>query len=115
MIGSIGRSAKVENSIYGVVRNLCKTLEEHGLTIAQFLVPMTAGDHRLKPDGIHTGPWLDSWNGQWDQWEKRDPLKGLTPEEKKAKIREKLKEMIKKFPVIIKHLSKDQKKEYGIR
>jgi hypothetical protein len=72
----------------------------------EFLLPMTAGDHRLKPDGVHTGPWLDSWNGQMSQWLDGDPLNGLTPEDKRRVIEQQLTVMKQQFPTIQKYLPK---------
>ena len=34
-----------------------------GLDIENYTISMPKADHRLKPDGVHTG--TDNWNSQW--------------------------------------------------
>jgi hypothetical protein len=44
-----------------------------GLNIEDFKIPLDKAVHRLKPGGIHTGPYRDSWNGQWDKFLSENP------------------------------------------
>jgi hypothetical protein len=72
----------------------------------QFLLPMTAGDHRLKPDGIHTGPFEDSYNGMWKDWILNNPMDGYPQEAKKEAIEQQLKVMKQQFEILKKYLPK---------
>jgi len=44
-----------------------------GLDPKNFKMPLPKDQHRLLPNGIHTGPYEDSWNGVWDQFFKQHP------------------------------------------
>jgi hypothetical protein len=44
-----------------------------GLNPENFKIPLTAAQHRLLPDGIHTGPSGESWNGVWKSFLKSNP------------------------------------------
>ena len=48
-----------------------KYFDRAGLNIEDYTEPMTRGRHRLKPDGVHTGP--NNWNKQWDKFFKMYP------------------------------------------
>jgi hypothetical protein len=39
-----------------------------GLDPEEYTIPLLKSRHRLKPDGIHTGRFEDSWNGQWKKF-----------------------------------------------
>ena len=67
--------------------------EAAGLKIEDFIIPLDKSTHRLKPGGIHTGPFEDSWNGQWKQF--FDIQKDRSAEE----ILEHLKKMRKHFKI----------------
>jgi hypothetical protein len=47
--------------------------ERAGLNIEEYKIPMDKAAHRLLPDGIHTGPFEESWNGVWVQYFKEYP------------------------------------------
>lgn len=38
-----------------------------------FVDPLPKDLHRLKPNGIPTGPYQKSWNGQWQQFFDNNP------------------------------------------
>ncbi len=43
------------------------------------MIDIEKGAHRLKPDGLHTGP--EAWNQQWDDFFKQYPS-GTDPTQK---------------------------------
>jgi hypothetical protein len=66
-----------------------------GLKIEEFIMIMRAADHRLKPDGWHTGQGRGGdWNREWDEFIEKYPAKN-TPEHQK-RVTDKLEQMIKK-------------------
>lgn len=48
-----------------------KQFEKAGLDIEKYKIPLDKADHRLKPDGLHTG--ANNWNKQWDDFFKQNP------------------------------------------
>ena len=69
-----------------------------GLKIDEFIMIMRAADHRLKPDGLHTGKGLGGdWNREWDEFIDRYPADN-SPEHQE-RIRNKLGEMVKKYGI----------------
>ncbi len=44
-----------------------------GLDIEKFKIPLSTDLHRLLPDGIHTGPYAQSWNGVWETFKNQFP------------------------------------------
>ncbi|WP_340140014.1 DUF2380 domain-containing protein [Desulfofarcimen acetoxidans] len=48
-----------------------KQFEKAGLDIEKYKIPLDKADHRLKPDGLHTG--TNNWNKQWDDFFKQYP------------------------------------------
>ncbi|MBX3329345.1 MAG: DUF2380 domain-containing protein [Nitrospira sp.] len=48
-----------------------KQFERAGLDIEQFTVDLSKAEHRLKPDGLHTG--ANNWNQQWKDFFKDRP------------------------------------------
>lgn len=48
-----------------------KQFEKAGLDIEKYKIPLEKVDHRLKPDGLHTG--TNNWNKQWDDFFKQNP------------------------------------------
>ena len=66
-----------------------------GLKIEEFIMIMRAADHRLKPDGWHTGEGRGGdWNREWEDFIKQYPAKN-TPEHQK-RVKDKLKQMVGK-------------------
>jgi hypothetical protein len=47
-----------------------------GLNIEDYKIPLDKAAHRLLPDGIHTGPAAESWNGVWKQFFDANPGAG---------------------------------------
>jgi RHS repeat-associated protein len=47
--------------------------ERAGLNIEDYTIPLDKTLHRLRPNGIHTGPTADSWNGVWKQFFDQNP------------------------------------------
>jgi hypothetical protein len=52
---------------------LATYFERAGLDIEDYKIPLNKAAHRLRPNGIHTGPYAESWNGVWDQFFKANP------------------------------------------
>lgn len=52
---------------------------------------MERGAHRLKPDGVHTGRWIENWNKAWRDFFRRNP------DANKDEILKELIRLIKKF------------------
>ena len=47
--------------------------ENAGLNVEDFKIALDKAKHRLKPNGIHTGNFEDSWNGVWTTYFKNAP------------------------------------------
>ena len=69
-------------------REFADRFADVGLDIEKYTTKLPAGEHRLKPNGIHTGP--NNWNKEW-----RIFLEGSTASEQQ--ILNKLGEMKKHF------------------
>ena len=66
-----------------------------GLKIEDFIMIMRAADHRLKPDGLHTGKGRGGdWNKEWRQFIREYPAQN-TPEHQE-RVMNKFEEMVKK-------------------
>lgn len=51
---------------HGLPKEFIKYFMDCGLTIKEFIIILRAGDHRLKPDGLHTGEGKGGrWNAEW--------------------------------------------------
>ena len=48
-----------------------KQFEKAGLDIEDYKIPLDKADHRLKPDGLHTGE--NNWNKQWSDFFRDNP------------------------------------------
>jgi hypothetical protein len=48
-----------------------KQFEKAGLDIEKYKMPLDKADHRLKPNGLHTG--TNNWNKQWDDFFEQYP------------------------------------------
>ena len=86
-LSSIGKATKVVNKVEDVAEGAGKTgiIEQHhllpqqfkkqfekaGLDIEKYKIPLDKADHRLKPDGLHTG--TNNWNKQWTDFFKQNP------------------------------------------
>ncbi len=49
-------------------REFANEFRARGIDIEQFVIDLDKGRHRLTPDGIHTGPRGESWNGVWKKF-----------------------------------------------
>jgi RHS repeat-associated protein len=54
-------------------RQFANNFKKVGLNPDDYTMDLPAAQHRLTPDGIHTGPAADSWNGQWSQFFQNNP------------------------------------------
>ena len=54
-------------------KDLKPFFERAGLDIEDYKIPLDRAAHRFLPDGIHTGPSEESWNGVWKQFFKDNP------------------------------------------
>jgi hypothetical protein len=69
-----------------------------GLRIEEFIMIMRAADHRLKPDGWHTGKGKGGdWNREWEEFIEDHPAENT--EKRQTQIRNKLDEMVKKYGI----------------
>jgi RHS repeat-associated protein len=65
-----GKAGVIEQH-HQLPRQFKKEFEKAGLDIKKYKTPMDKADHRLKPDGLHTG--TNSWNKQWADFFKDNP------------------------------------------
>ena len=80
------------------MEKLAAHFAESGLPIEDFIVIMKAGDHRLKPDGLHTGKGRGGdWNREWEEFSKEFPARNTR--EHQDRIKDKLEEMKKRYKV----------------
>jgi hypothetical protein len=82
-----------------LVKRFAQYFMDCGLDVESFVIIMRAADHRLKPDGLHTGKGRGGdWNSEWkefiDQWPDPDNSK-----KHQGRIREKLKDMKKRYRI----------------
>jgi hypothetical protein len=69
-----------------------------GLGIEDFIIIMRAADHRLKPDGVHTGKGRGgNWNSDWREFIKYHPREDS--DERRKEIGDKLDEMVRKYDI----------------
>ncbi len=81
-----------------LVKKFTKYFMDCGLAVEDFVVIMRAGDHRLKPDGVHTGEGRGGdWNTEWEKFIKENPLTYTPLDEKRVK--KQLNEMIRKYGI----------------
>jgi hypothetical protein len=71
-------------------RQFSAKFNKHGIDIEHYVIFMPRGPHRLRPDGMHTGP--DNWNAQWRRFFYANP--NATPDE----IFEHANSMLKQLP-----------------
>jgi len=78
-----------------VNRHFIKYFLDCGLEIKEFMMIMRAADHRLKPDGWHTGKGKGGdWLREWDDFIEDHPPENT--EKRQTQIKNKLKEMLEK-------------------
>ncbi len=83
---------------HGFPKKLLEYFLDSGVNIEKFIIIMRAADHRLKPDGLHTGKRRGGdWNTEWDEFIKTNPPQNT--EAHREKIQEKLEEMKKKYGI----------------
>ena len=71
---------------------------DSGLKIKDFIIIMRVADHRLKPDGVHTGKGRGGrWNEEWNKFMKKYPAKNT--KEHQGRVKNKLEEMKKKYKI----------------
>jgi RHS repeat-associated protein len=66
--------------------------EKRGLDVEDFTKDMTAAEHRLRPNGLHTKGGGD-WNGVWEDWI------GKNPNATRAQVLRQLEKMKKDFKI----------------
>jgi Predicted lipoprotein of unknown function (DUF2380) len=83
---------------HGLSKEFINYFLDCGLNIEEFIIIMRAADHRLKPDGLHTGKGRrGDWNEEWRQFIKQYSAKN-TPEHRE-RVRNKFNEMINKYGI----------------
>ena len=50
-----------------------------GLDVENYVEPLEFERHRMKGTGVHSGPYPESWNGQWRQFIRKN--KGASKQE----------------------------------
>lgn len=65
-----GRTGSIEQH-HLFPQEYIENFKSAGLDIEQYKMPMDRADHRLKPNGLHTGP--NNWNRQWKDFFTRYP------------------------------------------
>jgi hypothetical protein len=80
-------------------KKFVKYFKDCGIGIDAFIIIMRAADHRLKPEGLHTGEGKGgNWNSEWEEFIKANPVPEDT-EKRKREIKDKLNEMIVKYGI----------------
>jgi hypothetical protein len=83
---------------HGLPRAFIKYFLDSGLSIEDFLIIMRAADHRLKPDGVHTGKGRGgNWNEEWREFMYEYPAENT--QKHKDRVDKKFKEMKKKYGI----------------
>jgi len=79
---------------HGLPKAFVKYFKDAGLKIADYIIILTAAQHRLKPGGVHTGEGRGGdWNTEWENYIKRNRV----PD--RDKIERKLGRMKKKYGI----------------
>jgi hypothetical protein len=82
-----------------LVKQFARYFKECGIPIDEFQIIMRAADHRLKPDGLHTGKGRGGdWNAEWDKFIKDWPDSDNSPKHQE-RIHDKLEEMKKRYRI----------------
>jgi len=59
---------------HGLPKAFVKYFKDAGLEIGDFIIILTAAQHRLKPDGLHTGEGRGGdWNTEWEHFITKNP------------------------------------------
>jgi Predicted lipoprotein of unknown function (DUF2380) len=83
---------------HGLPREFVNYFLDCGLRIDDFIIIMRLADHRLKPDGLHTGKGKGGdWNREWKEFIDKHPPENTL--EHQERIRNKLNEMVKKYGI----------------
>ena len=81
-----------------LVKELTEYFMECGLAVDDFIRILRAADHRLLPDGVHTGEGKGGrWNEEWRQFMKQYPARNTRAH--RERIRKHLEDMEKRFGV----------------
>ncbi|MEW6533781.1 MAG: DUF2380 domain-containing protein [Thermodesulfobacteriota bacterium] len=81
-----------------LVKELADYFKKCGLRVDDFIRILRVADHRMKPDGLHTGEGKGGrWNEEWRQFMRQYPAKNT--EKQRERIRKKLDEMERKYGV----------------
>lgn len=64
-------AARVIEKHHLLPREFADRFAKAGLNIEDYVIELERGKHRLKPDGIHTGP--DNWNKRWREFFRKYP------------------------------------------
>jgi Predicted lipoprotein of unknown function (DUF2380) len=83
---------------HGLPRKFVNYFLDCGLRIDDFMIIMRLADHRLKPDGLHTGKGKGGdWNRDWEEFIDKHPPENTR--EHQERIKNKLNEMVKKYGI----------------
>ena len=83
---------------HGLPKEFVKYFLDCGLRIDEFIIIMRVADHRLKPDGLHTGEGRGgNWNREWREFIDQYPAENTR--EQQDRIEEKLEEMIQRYGI----------------
>jgi len=80
---------------HGLSKEFIKYFLDCGLDIEKFILIMRVADHRLKPDGWHTGEGRGGdWNREWKEFIEHHPRENS--KKRQTQIENKLREMLRK-------------------
>jgi hypothetical protein len=83
---------------HGLPKEFVQYFLDCKLDIADFMIIMRLSDHRLKPDGVHTGEGRGGrWNEEWRQFIEENPL-AYTPKDRE-RVEKKFNEMVLKHEI----------------
>jgi RHS repeat-associated protein len=72
--GCAAKSVETElHHLLPQTKDLAPFFKRAGVNIEDYRIPLDQATHRLRPDGIHTGPSAESWNGVWRQFFDANP------------------------------------------
>ena len=72
LVDELGRTYELH---HGYPRDFRDFFNERGIDIdhPDNMFELPKARHTELPDGIHTGPYADSWNGRWEAWIRDNP------------------------------------------
>jgi len=83
---------------HGLPIEFIKYFLDCGMEIEEFIIIMRLADHRLKPDGLHTGQGRGGkWNTEWREFINDNPPENSRKQQ--DKIKNKLEKMKKKYGI----------------